>query len=68
MKDQEIIDNAQKGRIIAGFGFGLIFVAVLSFSYAAGASFESKDITRSCELTGTFVVSGTAYNCEVKND
>jgi hypothetical protein len=52
----------------AGFGLGLIFVAALSLSYAVGASVESKDITRSCELTGTFVVSGTAYNCEVNND
>jgi hypothetical protein len=53
---------------IAGFGLSLIFVAVLWFSYGIGGYNESLGITRSCELTGTFVVEGTVYNCEVRND
>jgi hypothetical protein len=53
---------------IAGFGLSLILVATLWISYGIGGYNESLGITRSCELTGTFVVEGTVYNCEVKND
>tara|TARA_R110000851_G_scaffold191335_1_gene341941 strand:- start:443 stop:622 length:180 start_codon:yes stop_codon:yes gene_type:complete len=53
---------------IAGFGMSILFVAVLAISYVVGVSFEARDITRSCKFTGTFVVQGVVYNCEVKSD
>jgi hypothetical protein len=53
---------------IAGFGMSLILVATLWISYGIGGYNERLGITRSCELTGTFVVEGTVYDCEVKDD
>jgi hypothetical protein len=53
---------------MAGFGISLLLVATLWISYGIGGYNERHSITRSCELTGTFVVQGKAYNCEVKDD
>jgi hypothetical protein len=53
---------------MAGFGISLLLVALLAIFYGVGGVISETDITRSCKLTGTFVVQGTVYNCEVKND
>tara|TARA_R110000787_G_C13304740_1_gene434880 strand:+ start:601 stop:780 length:180 start_codon:yes stop_codon:yes gene_type:complete len=55
-------------EFMAGFGLSLLLIAALWVSYGIGGYNEGSGITRSCELTGTFVVQGKAYNCEVKND
>jgi hypothetical protein len=52
---------------VVGFLLGLILVFVLSLSYTLGASGVEIDVKKSCKLTGTFVVRGTAYTCEEKH-
>jgi hypothetical protein len=50
---------------VGGFGACVILVVLFAFCYATGGRMAKSDIAKSCELTATFVVNGTVYNCEV---
>ena len=53
---------------LVGAGYLFLLIITCVFIVTISVSVSKRKITTACELSGTFVVQGVVYNCEVKND